>query len=506
MSVAVATVPLHVAEVTECGLKGQEELQGERGGVAERVVRRRDVHFEDVLLGIVSEVTHLLDGVRAAQVDQFVGDQGLERIAAMSEVRLDALAQPTVGHGEPHHPIATLRSHFVPRVRTLRVASHHVGVRFHLAEVLGELGLLAKAKDVQRRGRGGVHGRNMVRRYDLGMDAPTWSIERMRQWLRADLESCGVPAAGYTADMVLSTALDVSRTELYIRPRDETLSPDVLAHVRSMVVRLRQREPVQYVLGRWAFRGLMLRVDPSTLIPRGATECVVEEALGALERRPEHEDTRVLDIGTGSGCILLAILHEWQARERRARGESLPWSKESTSANGARQPDPAIPTLDIEGRPVAAPTIVRDRTIRAVATDIVPEALALAKENAAQAGLSALVEFRQGSVWEPIPDGERFDLIVSNPPYIADAEWGALAPEVSRHEPSTALRGGADGLRFLRPIILGAPRRLRPEGTLIVEFGTDQATAVEELARQAGFSNASVVMDEDGLPRALVAR
>lgn len=337
------------------------------------------------------------------------------------------------------------------------------------------------------------------------MDAPTWSIERMRQWLRADLESCGVPAAGFTADMVLSTALQVSRTELYTRPRDEVLSPEVLALVRGMVVRLRQREPVQYVLGQWAFRGLMLRVNPSTLIPRGATECVVEAALAALEERHERSDTRLLDIGTGSGCIVLAILHEWLARDRKARGESLPWSKESAPTGENRHAEHAIPTLDVEGRLIASAPPVRERTLQAVATDIVPEAIALAKDNAAHAGLTVLIEFRNGSVWEPIPDGERFDLIISNPPYIADAEWEALAPEVSRHEPASALRGGADGLRFLRPIILGAPRRLRPEGTLIVEFGTNQAGAVEALARQAGFSRASVVMDEDGLPRALVA-
>ncbi|MDA0803750.1 MAG: peptide chain release factor N(5)-glutamine methyltransferase [Planctomycetota bacterium] len=338
------------------------------------------------------------------------------------------------------------------------------------------------------------------------MELTPWSVRRMRQWLRHDLESHGVPHAPLSADLLLGNALGVTRTQLYMRAPDEVLDEGALRAIRERLVRIRRREPIQLVLGEWSFRGIPLEVSGCTLIPRGATEALVEAAKSALsgwlsQAPPATACTiRVLDIGTGTGCIPIALLRE--LRGGTARTEStLPWSMEAATA----ETPPPLATIDLEGEVVDSVPQLDRAELRAVATDIVPEALELASRNAQRSGVSRHMEFRLGSVWEPIPQGERFHVIVSNPPYIADGEWDALAPEVREHEPATALRGGPTGLRFLRPIILGAPKRLVGGGALIVECGTGQSEPVKALAAEAGFGTAAILDDEDGLPRVLVA-
>ncbi len=333
----------------------------------------------------------------------------------------------------------------------------------------------------------------------------------MRQWLRHDFESVGIPHAALTADLVLAKALGLSRTGLYMRAPDELLPEAALQQVRSHVVRIRRREPVQYLLGAWSFRGIPLTVSPCTLIPRGATECVVESIRAELARRragegpsvPSGGPTRLLEIGTGTGCISISVLRECGVAGGPVR-EPLPWS----SAGAVGTDDHRVPhtDIDLEGRTISSPSTARpERALLIVATDVVAEAIELARVNATAAGVVDDIQFRLGSVWEPIEAHERFDIIASNPPYIADAEWDSLAPEVRVHEPASALRGGPDGLRYLRPIILGAPKRLHPGGLLVVECGTGQSARVLALADEAGMVDARIIDDEDGLPRVMEA-
>jgi release factor glutamine methyltransferase len=219
----------------------------------------------------------------------------------------------------------------------------------------------------------------------------------------------------------------------------------------AMVARRRRGEPLQYVLGSWGFRSLDLLVDRRVLIPRPETEWVVEQA---LRRLPDGQPVTVLDLGTGSGAIALSI-----AVER-----------------------------------VHA---------RVVATDASAEALAVARANLAGIGRAGTrVELRLGDWWEAVGD-ERFDLVVSNPPYVAPAD--ELPPEVADWEPRAALVPGPTGLEALAVVIAGAPAHLRPGGWLVCEIGETQGDPVRAMAVDAGFTDVDVLPDLTGRDRVLVA-
>jgi release factor glutamine methyltransferase len=210
-------------------------------------------------------------------------------------------------------------------------------------------------------------------------------------------------------------------------------------------------EPVARILGRWEFWGLDLALGPATLVPRPDTETVVEAALGFV-RRSAGAGLRILDLGTGSGAILLALLSEL---------------------------------------PAAA----------GVGTDISPEALAVASGNAARLGLSGRAAFTQADWTAGI--GGRFDLVVSNPPYIPADDIAALDPEVRDHDPRVALDGGPDGLDAIRTILAGLRPVLAPVGAAFIEIGAGQRGAVAAIAGAAGFT-ASFVPDLAGIDRVAV--
>ena len=220
----------------------------------------------------------------------------------------------------------------------------------------------------------------------------------------------------------------------------------------AMVARRSAGEPLQYVLGSWAFRSLDLLVDRRVLIPRPETEWVVEQA---LRRLPPDADAVVVDLGTGSGAIALSVAVE---------------------------------------RPRA----------RVVATDASPEALAVARANLAGIGRAATrVTLHEGDWWSAVP-GERFDLVISNPPYVAPTD--DLPPEVAEWEPRSALVPGPTGLEALSVIIAGAPSHLRPGGWLVCEIGETQGAAVRSMAADAGLVDVDVLADLTGRDRVLVAR
>jgi release factor glutamine methyltransferase len=228
----------------------------------------------------------------------------------------------------------------------------------------------------------------------------------------------------------------------------------------SMLDRRASGEPVQYVLGHWAFRKLDLMIDGRVLIPRPETEVVVEVALAELSRL-EAVSPLVVDLGTGSGAIALSI-----ATERS----------------------------DVE----------------AWATDLSEDALDVASANLAGLGVQAVgrVQLVRGSWWEALPSDLQgaVDLAVANPPYVAEAELAALPLEVSGWEPPGALIAGPSGLEALKEIVEEAPRWLAKTSALVVEIAPHQADAVKALALGAGFGEALVCPDLTGRDRALVAR
>lgn len=252
----------------------------------------------------------------------------------------------------------------------------------------------------------------------------------------------------------VATALDGAELDAAL---DEPATVRMVQHLDAMVARYRSGEPLQYVLGRWGFRRLDLAVDRRVLIPRPETELVAEVAIGlAASFEPTR---RVADLGTGSGAIGLAMAGE----------------------------------LPLEGTTVWI-------------TDVSEDALAVARANLAGIGRSARnVRVGAGSWFDALPAGERFELIVSNPPYVAD-DSELLDASVREWEPAGALFAGPDGLDDVRTIVTGAPERLVPDGWLVLEIGADQGTAVRNLLETAGFRDVEVMPDLTGRDRIALGR
>lgn len=275
-----------------------------------------------------------------------------------------------------------------------------------------------------------------------------WTILKILNWTKGYLAEKGVENSRLEAEWLLSAALGLDRIGLYVNYEKPLLASELSAF-RGMVSRRAKREPLQYILGSQEFMGLEFRVTTAVLIPRHDTETLVQEAVNRAGNAKW-----VLDIGTGSGCIAVTLAK-------------------------------LLPDAEI------------------VAVDSSDAALAVARENALTNGVS--VSFVAGSLFESL-GGERFDLIVSNPPYIPTAVLAGLQPEVRDFEPKGALDGGGDGLEFYGLIVPIAPEHLNSGGWLMVEVGIGQANAVRGLFADAGFDEIFTAKDPGGIERVVGAR
>jgi release factor glutamine methyltransferase len=283
-----------------------------------------------------------------------------------------------------------------------------------------------------------------------------WTILRLMLRSADYLREKGVPSARLDAEHLLAHALGVGRLELYLQHERPLLSAE-LDRFRPLLRRRAGREPLQYILGRQAFRELDLEVGPAVLVPRPETEVLVDEVL-AWMRAEQRVDISALDVGTGSGAIALSLAREGPCRT-------------------------------------------------VVATDVSEAAVRVAERNRARAGLDDAVELRVGWYFEPVGADERFDVIVSNPPYVAETEAGSLEPEVREWEPPGALLAGPDGLAALRVVVGGAAAHLRPGGLLALEVGAGQAGAVARMLEEQGaYEDVSVRRDLAGKERIVLGR
>ncbi len=265
------------------------------------------------------------------------------------------------------------------------------------------------------------------------------------------LEAAGVAEASLDARLLLEYICHTDRNELIVHA-DRRRSSLEEQFYRTVIEKRAERVPLQYIIGEQEFMGLRFKVDEHTLIPRQDTEILVEEALHRLS-----DGMRILDMCTGSGCILLSLLR---------------YSNECEGVG-----------IDISG-----------------------EALMVARENAEQLHLEA--SFLEGDLFAPLADfvsdkttDRLFDMIVSNPPYIETAVISTLMPEVRGHEPTKALDGGGDGLHFYKEIVVQAPMYMRKGAHLLFEIGCGQGEAVMSLMRAAGFEQVGIFKDYAGMDR-----
>jgi len=258
---------------------------------------------------------------------------------------------------------------------------------------------------------------------------------------QAQLKAGGIDSPSIDARLLLEAATGASRTDILTDPY-RAMTPEQQAELDGYVQRRLRREPVSRILGKKGFWKIMLNVTPDVLSPRPDTETILDVAL--LHYTPNEAFT-VLDMGTGSGAILLAIL----AERAGARG---------------------------------------------VGTDVSTEALAVARENAANLGLDGRCDFLR-TEWAAGLADHSFDLVVSNPPYIPSDAIDGLDPEVRDHDPRLALDGGPDGLTAYRELVPEIVRVMKPGGVFAVEIGWDQGEAVSALFRAAGFADVKVVKD-----------
>lgn len=271
---------------------------------------------------------------------------------------------------------------------------------------------------------------------------------------RRILEQAGLPDAALDARFLLEEVCGTNLQTLLVFP-EKKVTEEEMNQYRAFIQRRKDREPTAMILGEWDFMGLTFRLNKSTLIPEQDTEVLVETALEELKRRGLGEaPLRILDLCTGSGCILLSLLHEL-------------------------------------------------RNVGGLGTDLSEEALEAARENAVRLGLQERAAFRQGDLWEPVGD-ERFDLIVSNPPYVPTEVIPTLEPEVRCGEPYAALDGGEDGLVFYRRIMREAAGHLKPSGIIIVESGFDEAPQIAALMQDQKLRGIRTVKDYGGLDRVVL--
>jgi len=255
------------------------------------------------------------------------------------------------------------------------------------------------------------------------------------------LAAAGVDDPRLDADVLLAAAMGTNRAGLYSEP-ERQLDPAVVQQFDEMVRRRVRREPVAYILERAHFRQLELVVDDRVLIPRPETELLVDLA---------QDRQRVLDVGTGSGAIALAIANERES-------------------------------------------------VRVTGIDNSPDAIELARLNAERIGLE--VEF----LIADLIVGGPYDLIVSNPPYVRESEWEALQPEIRQHEPREALVGGPDGLDVTRDLVTAATEVLARGATLGIEVGQGQSRMVESMFERAGLGHVDTIRDLAGIPRVVTGR
>lgn len=280
-----------------------------------------------------------------------------------------------------------------------------------------------------------------------------WTIRELMKFAIEHLEKLGFDETRLTVELLLAHALGCQRIQLYTS-FDKPLTKEELARFRALYERRLVHEPVQYIVGTSNFMGLQLRVEPAVLIPRPETETLVEQVMIHCKELEAERELSIIDLGSGSGNIAIALAK-----------------------------------------------FVRNASI--VSIDNSPEAIELARENAIASKVDSKIDFRLIDMFEPVDQLllKRFDILVSNPPYISSEDWEGLATEVKRYEPRASLTDFKDGFEFHQRIVELAPFLLRNNGMVFLEVGYGQAKRVSDLMRAAGYMDVKTTPDLQGIQR-----
>ena len=285
-----------------------------------------------------------------------------------------------------------------------------------------------------------------------------WTILNLIRWTDERFRREGLSTPRLDAEVLLAETLGVDRVGLYTH-FDQPLHPEELARFKKLIQRRLQREPVAYIIGRREFWSLTFKVTPDVLIPRPETEILIAEALKVVSAPARTgRNFRILEIGTGSGAISIVL------------------AKEFPSAS-------------------------------LVATDLSAKALAIAQENASRLGVGERIQFLRGDLFAPLEKESTFELIVTNPPYIAEGDFPSLPPEVRGFEPRLALDGGKDGLAFFRRVLSIAAEFLSPGGWFLAEIGAGQEEKIRQIAgANPELASGAFVPDLAGIKRVFKVR
>lgn len=281
-----------------------------------------------------------------------------------------------------------------------------------------------------------------------------WTVRALMEWTEKHFQEKGIESPRLEAQLLLAHALTCKRVEIYTR-WDEPVADDRRGRFRELIKRRLDGCPTMYLVGRREFFALEFEVTPAVLIPRPETELLVAET---LKRIKSMTNPRVLDVGTGSGCIAVAIAH-------------------------------------------------RQKNAQVTAIDISAETLAVARRNAAKHRVADRIRFLEGDLFGPLAPAEKFDVIMSNPPYVALADWEGLPSHIREHEPRVALEAGPDGFAVLDRLIPGAVDHLAPAGHLLLEIGATQEEGVSRRLNECcNLEIGPILRDDQNLPRVATSR
>ena len=353
------------------------------------------------------------------------------------------------------------------------------------------------------------------------MTDDVWTIKAALEWTVGYLERKGDENPRLSAEWLLSEATALRRIELYTN-FERPLSLDERDLLRGYVTRRGKGEPLQYITGEVAFRHITVKVRPGVLIPRPEPEVLVSEVLAALPApcprdvawNPEAAEQEREAVA----AVKKALVEAGESVSPSENTESNETEEDVAAGGDFGRPSSAgmdetrksllVADLCTGSGCIACSLAYEHPDVRVIATDIAPEAVALAEENAEALGLADRVAVLQCSLGSGI--GEKrmgtFDAVVSNPPYVPTAVMAGIPREVADFEPTLALDGGADGLDLFRPLAAWAARALKPGGVLACELHEGHMDAARAVAEAAGFSDCRIVDDLAGRPRVLVAR